>query len=463
MKLSVIVPVYNVEDYLDTCITSLITQTEAFDEILLINDGSTDGSQEICKSYADQYPNIILISQSNCGQAAARNAGLKRASGDYVLFVDSDDYIRKEACEVIKKALHAKKIQVLYYNVEIQYDIPSSERADAFCHMDELNGACMQGMKYFERVFPGQYTVSACVAAYDRKFLEEFRIVFPEGIYFEDNFFSLQVISNADRISGIPDSLYIRRCRENSTMTSSMSEKKCRDLITNQELMWKYLGNNPVWLAQKELLRRFIAFGVLHTFYDLSKCTQKKLIISFKHRFTELFFKNWAFLFWEEHTDYEAELAYALMLKERLEKKEKCKRERKRIQEQIWNQILKKLSGLPFQEENINIGIYGIGVHTETLLHLYEEKIGRIQANLFFLVSSEDERKEFWNRKVFCYKKMPKDVNCILISSFVYQKEMYRNLLEQGIGADRICFLYTEKSICDLTMAVRILNDESDI
>lgn len=463
MKLSVIVPVYNVEAYLDTCITSLITQTEAFDEILLINDGSADRSEEICKAYASRYSNITLISQNNRGLAAARNTGLKNVTGDYVLFIDSDDYVRSRTCEVIKKALHTEKIQVLYYNAEIQYDIPSPEKKDAFCHIDELDGACMQGMKYFERVFPGQYTVSACIAAYHRKFLEEFRIAFPEGIYFEDNLFSLQVISNADCISGIPDTLYIRRCRENSIMTSSMSEKKSRDLITNQELMWQYLGNNPVWLAQKELLRRFIAFGVLHTFYDLSKCTQKKLITSFKHRFTDLFFKNWRSLFLEEHRDYEADLAYVLMLKECLVKKKECKREREQMEEQIWNQILMKLSGLPFREENINVGIYGIGVHTEVLLRLYEEKIGKIQANLFFLVSSEYERKEFRNREVFCYKKMPENTGCILISSFVYQKEMYRNLLEQGIGADRICFLYTEKSICDLTMAVRILNDESDI
>lgn len=453
MKLSVIVPVYNVEAYLDTCLASLVSQTEDFDEILLINDGSTDRSREICEVYACQYSHITLINQRNRGLAGARNTGLRKAAGDYVIFVDSDDYVSEETCAVIKKALRAREIQILYYNGEIQYDIPSPEKADAFCHIQELNGRCMQGLEYLERVFPGWYTASSCVAAYQRRFLEEFQIAFPEGRYFEDNFFSLQVLTNAKKVSGVRDSLYVRRCRENSIMTSSMTEKKCRDLAAGQELMWNYLAGNPVWTARENLLQRLLAFGIIHTFYDLSGFPEKELMSSLKNRLASLFFQKWAVLFQEGPRDREMGFAYALMLKEQGRRKEL-----EELQEQLWRQIEEKLSCLPFQKEKTKVGIYGIGAHTETLLRFYEKQIGRIRAEVFFLVSAEGGEQKFRDKKVFCYKNMPRDTDCIVISSYLYQQEMYRNLKEQGIEEEKIQVLYTEKSICDLTMAAWILD-----
>ena len=100
-KISVIVPVYNVEPYLRKSINSLVEQTYSNLEIILVDDGSTDGSEAICDEYADRYPHIKVIHQKNAGQSAARNAGIEMAAGEWIAFLDSDDWIEKEMYETL--------------------------------------------------------------------------------------------------------------------------------------------------------------------------------------------------------------------------------------------------------------------------------------------------------------------------------------------------------------------------
>lgn len=111
-KVSVIVPVYNAEKYLNMCIHSIQEQTHANWELLLINDGSTDGSETICRSFAKADERIRLISQKNQGVSAARNAGLAHAAGDYITFVDSDDELEKDALEVLLKDIKQHRADI---------------------------------------------------------------------------------------------------------------------------------------------------------------------------------------------------------------------------------------------------------------------------------------------------------------------------------------------------------------
>lgn len=98
-KVSIIVPIYNVEKYLERCLMSLVSQTYTDKEILLINDGSTDHSGEICRNFADQYPQIRYFEKENEGPSIARNFGIQKAVGEFLSFVDSDDYIEQEMIE----------------------------------------------------------------------------------------------------------------------------------------------------------------------------------------------------------------------------------------------------------------------------------------------------------------------------------------------------------------------------
>lgn len=101
--ISVIVPIYNSEPFVEPCMECLLRQTADFSrmEVLLVNDGSTDGSEEICRRFAQQYENVHLISQENQGVSAARNAGIRAAQGKYILFLDSDDTISENAAQEI--------------------------------------------------------------------------------------------------------------------------------------------------------------------------------------------------------------------------------------------------------------------------------------------------------------------------------------------------------------------------
>ena len=101
MKISIIIPVYNVSEYLDKCLTSVIGQTYSDLEIVCVNDGSTDSSLDILKKYSRLEKRIIIVDQENVGLSGARNSGLAKSSGDFVMFLDSDDWLAQNACEVV--------------------------------------------------------------------------------------------------------------------------------------------------------------------------------------------------------------------------------------------------------------------------------------------------------------------------------------------------------------------------
>lgn len=117
MKVSIIVPVYNVEQYLRQCLDSVVAQTYTDREIIIVNDGSTDSSLEICKEYVAKYPEIILLEQENAGAAASRQAGLEIASGDYIGFVDSDDWLEPNMYEKMMAAAENTGAEIVFCNV----------------------------------------------------------------------------------------------------------------------------------------------------------------------------------------------------------------------------------------------------------------------------------------------------------------------------------------------------------
>jgi len=103
MKISVIIPVYNVEQYLRECLDSVMTQSYNDYEVICINDGSTDGSMAVLKEYAEKYPKVSVIDQENKGLSAARNAGINAATGEYVFLLDSDDYLEPDSLDILAK------------------------------------------------------------------------------------------------------------------------------------------------------------------------------------------------------------------------------------------------------------------------------------------------------------------------------------------------------------------------
>ena len=121
MKVSIIVPIYNVEKYLNNCLNSIVNQTYPNLEIILVNDGSTDSSLEIIQEYSKKYKNIICINIDNHGQGYARNVGLKKATGEYVMFIDSDDYVDLKIVEKLANSIKDSDIAICNIYKVINY------------------------------------------------------------------------------------------------------------------------------------------------------------------------------------------------------------------------------------------------------------------------------------------------------------------------------------------------------
>lgn len=210
-KISVIIPCYKVETFLPQCLDSVINQTLKDIEIICVNDGSPDNSLEILKQYALHDNRIKIINQKNHGLSYSRNAALKIAKGEYVLFVDSDDWIRKDACELLYKKSKKYNLDMLNF-VGTNYDDITKEYSQLECQKilyvsNDKDFFNRQKLETFLYNIP----VSACRFFYRRKFLDLHNIRFPDGINFEDNYFVRHALLFAQNFGVEQEILYFRR------------------------------------------------------------------------------------------------------------------------------------------------------------------------------------------------------------------------------------------------------------
>ena len=219
--ISVIVPVYNVEQYLPRCLDSIINQTYTNLEILLIDDGATDNSGKICDEYAQKDNRIRVFHKENGGQASARNLALDNATGEYVAFVDSDDYIEKEMYQKLLSAIQENEADLALCNYRrIQIDLKQELVGD--CERDNdampLTGV-FNGKDCLSFLYQGTSGIftSPCTKLYHKAILNDVR--FPVGKKaHEDEYVTHQIFYNATKAVLIPDKLYYYVQRGNSTM-----------------------------------------------------------------------------------------------------------------------------------------------------------------------------------------------------------------------------------------------------
>lgn len=228
MLFSIIIPVYNVEKYLRECLESVLCQTYRDWEAICINDGSTDGSATILEEYAAKDSRFKVISQPNGGLSAARNTGLEAASGDYVLFLDSDDYLEKDALCIIADNLSDEDLLCFsgrrFFEESGEYekaDILPQETFETGWEYYSRNALCHRNFAF----------VCVVLRCYRRAYLLENRLRFKPGIYHEDNMFTPLACYYAKKVKVIPDVLYDYRVRGSSIMTSRSLKHK-EDIIT---------------------------------------------------------------------------------------------------------------------------------------------------------------------------------------------------------------------------------------
>lgn len=221
--ISVIIPVYNVEKYLEQCLKSVIKQTYKNIEIILVDDGSTDDSGKICDEYAQKDSRIVIIHKKNGGLSDARNVGIDNAKGQYITFIDSDDDVIKEYVEYLYKLLKIEKTKMAIAS----YTVVSKSRK---INMGELyqekllsTEECLERMLCEEGI-----SVSAWAKLYDKELFKD--VKFPVGKLNEDNGTTYKLILQCEKIAYGNKSIYNYYKRENSIMTSKFNLKKL-DLI----------------------------------------------------------------------------------------------------------------------------------------------------------------------------------------------------------------------------------------
>ena len=236
LRLSIIVPIYNVEQYLEECVNSLFQQDINIDEyeIILINDGSTDKSDEIAKRMAEKYRNITLLTQDNSGQSVARNKGLDLAKGKYIMFVDSDDRLFPNVLGRLLTVAEKNNLDVCAYR--IQYFDAEGKKHDGSIQPFPT-----------DRVFDGHYAVThgADIGAvwlnlYSQSMIERHNLRFLEGVYHQDVDFNLQMYAFAKRIMFTGIVAYYYRFVPGSSTRMPNKEKTIK-LITDDFMVVRHI------------------------------------------------------------------------------------------------------------------------------------------------------------------------------------------------------------------------------
>lgn len=222
MLFSIIVPIYNVEQYIRRCINCLIEQTYADIEIILVDDESPDNCPAICDEYAAKDSRIKVIHKRNGGLSDARNAGLEVASGEYVIFVDSDDFIDTDTCERFAE-IAKKGYDVLIGDASVEGGV---------CPLQHIEkGVVYSGQEYLKvALLQARAPMAAWLNVYRREFLEENSLKFKYGILHEDEQFTPRVLLSARSVAVTGICFYHYIIREGSITTKKDKSKNARDL-----------------------------------------------------------------------------------------------------------------------------------------------------------------------------------------------------------------------------------------
>lgn len=266
IKLSIIVPVYNAEMFLEKCLNSLVNQTLKDIEIILVEDGSNDRSLEICKKFAALDSRIRLFEQENSGQSVARNLGLDKAVGEYIAFADSDDWVDEDFYEklldaairrgadiscgsVIREKKSAGKIRVNYLEEKVY------TRAQ-----EKIDAAGVPNMCYVWN------------KVYRAEFLKSINLRFVCGMVFEDTDFVTRAVYYSNKIVTVPNTYYHYWTNVNSTVrTMQSSDKKRLDSLRSKKSVLDFfeqhrLTSNPKNLVKKKDCVKFLGLVILKTY-----------------------------------------------------------------------------------------------------------------------------------------------------------------------------------------------------
>ncbi len=219
--ISVIVPFYNCENYLQNCIESVINQSYSEIEVICIDDGSTDSSSNLIRNLMKKDTRIKLYSQENKGRSAARNFGISVAQGDYICFVDADDIIPNNSLELLHGSIYSDGSDASIGSIHVEYDIHEELReSDLAYYTVNRSGP----YKISDHLISSFHS-SACACLFKKEIIDKFKLKFPEGLNYEDAYWHWCYFSLCNFISFVKETVYIYIRRPDSVMSRTFEIK----------------------------------------------------------------------------------------------------------------------------------------------------------------------------------------------------------------------------------------------
>lgn len=291
LKLSIIIPVYNVQDYLRECLDSVLKQTLTDFEIICVDDGSTDNSLEILKEYSSKDSRVKIITKENGGQATARNLGIKESHGEYVAFVDSDDFIEHDMfeklydkaknnnldiamCKIATYDNQTEEIKdnVWYYMLGVFRDFDK----DIFNHKDTKDFTCNIAVTPYNKI-------------YKNSLLKDNDILFPEGLIFEDEKFFYDTYLRAKRVSIVDEFLYYYRINRKGSTVDTIKDNDFIDIIPISKQIRETFRKTNNYEDYKILLSNRFIHLQLARFTQTSQKHKEKFFNLLKEDLKEIF------------------------------------------------------------------------------------------------------------------------------------------------------------------------------
>ena len=276
MKFSIVIPVYNVEKYIDRCLKSITKQSYKNYEVIIVNDGTKDNSVKIIEKYTQKYKNFKLYNKENGGLSDARNYGLKYITGDYLLFIDSDDYINEDLLKELNTVLEKKDYDLIKFKLKLVDDNKKLIR--------EENGFNTSKEASLIEIFSQEFCEPAWTYCYNIAFWKENDFKYVKGMIHEDFGLTPEIIMSADSIYYLNYFGYNYVQRANSITTTKSKEKdkkKAYDMLAQYDRLVKIKYKNNDYI---KFYKSFLANSVILKIKILSGNDKKEYINELRKR-----------------------------------------------------------------------------------------------------------------------------------------------------------------------------------
>lgn len=439
IKTSIIIPVYNTKRYLDTCIDSVIRQTQQEIEIIIVDDGSTDGSSEVIREYAEKYPFIQAVYQKNEKLGSARNVGIRQAKGQYIYFLDSDDYIREDLLEKCYQKAEMEQLDFVIFDAVSFCDVDkSNSRLDPkkwkYDRSDlQIRDKVYSGIEFWNNYyFMGGVYPNAVLVYANKEFILKNRLFFESGVYYEDNDWIIRMYYYAKRVSYIQQQFYFRRLHETSIMGSNYGRIHLKSTIFLCEKMLNMLLHLQE-TSLKNMIRPVLK-NLLFQFGDILIYCNKNQIKEIDSFEVSDFYKNIVDMYLS-FDDHENDIKNILLAVADLIKKEGERSDtlinlpNLRVEEYKRNLVLEDFMNYSLNKEEKIIGIYGSGLMFDKFSKLYQEYFGDIKASVFLIDSYQKSCENYKGYQLYNIKDIEnEDIDCIIITSLRNREELLENV-----------------------------------